>query len=612
MSVSVRCPGCQVASAVAPELLGRTGRCNQCGLRIRLATPTAELLGAEPAAQLAPLDDLGELEPIGDLTAPEPRRPRAKPVARPARPTRAAAASPPSNVLLTVLAIVGLVCGAACGALLVKYLVPRPQPEPESAAIDPPAPAPVPAPEPKPELPTPAPKPEPKPKPPEPKPELKPEPKPPEPKPPAVIVGPKSELKLPGAVVNVHAGGGGRFVAFQIVTGEIAVYDAQLGRLFFTINGTKPDDLVAVGRTKLYVGRHKDASIGRFDLATGAAEGVANYKGGASVTLKHLAIGSASDGPMLVVLRTDSDEYLLRLNDPDTFAQYAYPFDDPAIPNLPGFPFTTTRPPQWMSVSADGRAIMLGNRYHVRAEDRYRAGLLPNHGDTPHFATADGQAFVGLNLYGADATLRPVPGWERGVARRYIPATSGPFVVSAEFAVKAPEVMKLALHLGPDPKPLGALPGAGEVGEWARGDDKWATKLHQRLVFVPDPGLLIFCAPDTDTAHVWPINLPALLAAAGHDLAFTSTPPAEAKPGAAYSYRATAAAVHAPVSFTLETAPPGMTITAAGLLSWPKPDDNRNSHEVVIAATDARGNRSAQSFRLLLPRRGAIVEPKKK
>src|SRR5687767_1378533 len=55
MPVSVKCPSCHASSAVPPEALGRTGRCNKCGARIRLATPVAERLDAPPPA--APADD---------------------------------------------------------------------------------------------------------------------------------------------------------------------------------------------------------------------------------------------------------------------------------------------------------------------------------------------------------------------------------------------------------------------------------------------------------------------------------------------------------------------------------------------------------------------------
>jgi Putative Ig domain len=300
----------------------------------------------------------------------------------------------------------------------------------------------------------------------------------------------------------------------------------------------------------------------------------------------------------------------IRLYDPLTFAERGYPIDDPSAPTFRGFPLGVTRAPNWVATGADGRVIMLGNRYYIRADDRYRGGALPNTGEKQHLPLADGSGFVGTRLYGADAALLPPAAVPFGSVRRYVPAASGPFVVSAEYKEADPSSVKLFLHLGTDSKPLGPLPGGEEVAAWAKDDKEWATKLAQRLVFAPDPGQLIFCAPDSDLAHVYPVNLSALLAASGRGVAFTSTPPAEARPGTAYSYQATAAGEPGPITFALEAGPPGMTVTRAGALSWPQPGGEQTSHEVRLVATTASGKKAVQSFRVFLPRKGAELKQK--
>ena len=127
----------------------------------------------------------------------------------------------------------------------------------------------------------------------------------------------------------------------------------------------------------------------------------------------------------------------------------------------------------------------------------------------------------------------------------------------------------------------------------------------------PDPGQLIFCPPGAAAAQVYPIDLPGMLRAAGHDVVFTSTPPADAHPARAYSYRATAASAVGPVTFALQTGPPGMAVTRDGVLTWPRPSGDRPSHEVVLVAS-AGGKKATQPFRVLLPRKGAEREPPKK
>lgn len=606
MTVSVRCPGCEIACAVPPELLGRTGRCNQCGRRIRLAAPTAELLGEAETPTAAYLPTVEESdEPVSLDTAPAPAPDDPPRPARPAAP-KPGARRGPSVAVLAVLALVGLAGGSATGALLVKYLVPaeRPAPEPIAATTDPPAPLPPNPLPPEPKPPEPKPQP-PEPKPPEPKP---PEPKPPEPKPPEpapAAAGPKRLVKLPAPAVAMTAGAGGRFLVFQ-AAGQAIVYDAQLDRTAWTIRAN-PDDLVAATRTKLFFGRVKDAHLARFDLTTGAREAFATK--GAAATLRFLAAGPASDGPLVVVARTAADAYHVRLLDPNTLAELSAPIDGDAA-GARGFPFVEPVGPLSASVSADGRVVVLGNRYFARADDRYKAAVLPVPASAQHLPAPDGRAFVGTKLFAADG--EPLPGAELppGTLRRYVPAAAGTFVVSAEYKVLDPSVVKLALHLGTDPKPLGPLPGGEEVAAWAKAERAWVGKLHQHLVFVPEPPLLVFCPPGAESAQVFPIDLPALLAAGGQNLAFTSTPAAEFEPGRPYAYRATAAAVVGPVAFALEAGPPGLTVARGGALSWPQPPEGRAGHEVRIAATDARGNKVVQTFRLVPARRDAPA-PKK-
>jgi hypothetical protein len=593
-------------------LLGRTGRCNTCGRRIRLATPTAELI--DPPPELPPLDDLGELEPVGDLLADVPAIPAAtaqplKPVEVTAdepdvRPKRTRVAAPPrgpSKAVFAAVALVGLLGGSAGGALGVKYLFPpQPLPPEETAKADPPPPVPQPTP-----APTLAPTP-PAPEPPQPK--ANPAalaPKPPEPRPepkPAAPAGPKVPIKLPGAVASVTAGAGGRYLVFQTVGGAVVVYDAVLGQPFFTLDGGAPEDLVAASRTTLYLGRARDSQIAKFELATGKADGQGTFEGGVA-QLRHMAIGSASDGPLLVVLRAANGAHSTRLLDGDNFAILGYPIDDAADPQIRAFPLTTTTAPRWAGASADGRAVTLGNRFYARAADRYTGGLLPNTGTAQHLPTADAGAFVGTRLYD-DGGIPIAADLPPGVLRRYLPAAAGPFVVSVEYRPADPASIKVWLHMGADPRPLAPLPGGEELAALAKDDAGWVSKLQQRVVFAPDPPRLVICPPGAEAA-VYPINLAPLLAQAGHDVAFTSTPPAEAQVGKAYRHRVTTVAARGPVRLALEVGPPGMTLTRDGVLTWPEPTADRKEYKVVVTATPADGRPATQAFKLLIARKPA-------
>src|SRR5262249_30284849 len=122
----------------------------------------------------------------------------------------------------------------------------------------------------------------------------------------------------------------------------------------------------------------------------------------------------------------------------------------------------------------------------------------------------------------------------------------------------------------------------------------------QRLTFLPEPGLVIFAPPNSENVYVLPVDMPALLKAAGRDLVFASVPPAEARAGRAYSYRPSVIGAQGQLAFALEAGPANMQITKEGLLTWAAPDATQPTNDVKITARDADGRRVSQTFRLLV------------
>jgi hypothetical protein len=262
--------------------------------------------------------------------------------------------------------------------------------------------------------------------------------------------------------------------------------------------------------------------------------------------------------------------------------------------------------PRWIAASADGRAFTLGNRYLTRSGSGYRGGLLTGIGS--HVPGPDGQSFVGTGLFGADGARIALPELPAGTRRQFLPAASGPFVVSVEYKPADLDAMKLSLHLGADPQPLGTLPGAEQIAAWAKTEPGWVAKLPQRLLFIADPAQLIFAPPGGDVAHVWLVDLPGLLVASGRHLAFTSVPVSEVRVGKAFAYRATVAGGREPVTFALD-GPEGMQIKE-GLVSWTAPREV-SSHAVRITARDADGRTTTQTFRLFVTKEPE-AKPKEK
>ncbi|GAM09449.1 titin [Geobacter sp. OR-1] len=85
---------------------------------------------------------------------------------------------------------------------------------------------------------------------------------------------------------------------------------------------------------------------------------------------------------------------------------------------------------------------------------------------------------------------------------------------------------------------------------------------------------------------------------ANHTPVITSTPPTSAQQGTAYNYQMT---VNDPYSgdtflYTLLTAPSGMTVSSAGLVSWTPASDQLGDRNVLIRVSDIVGNSVEQSI----------------
>jgi hypothetical protein len=413
-------------------------------------------------------------------------------------------------------------------------------------------------------------------------------------------------VRFPAAVLTITAAGGGRYLVYQLTNGELVIHDLKAGKVLGTLRGHAPDAIIAASRDRLFVGRREGGQVESYNLR--GVKGAALVRGrGGAVELTHLAVGSASDGPLVMVVR-DATQTQIRLLDIDAFAELRLPVDDPALKPGATFPVSANLPPDRVAVSADGRTIMLSNRWLVLDGDRYKGGVMST---TGWFApTPDGLSFLGAGLYGASGQKLAEPALPAGRERRYFPAPGGPFVVSAEYSRSTPPTVKLFLHLGANPQPLGELPGSEAITEWAAADPQWVSQLAQRLVFVPDPGAIVFVPPDSDRARVFPVDLVAMLPA-GRDVLFTSLPPAFLRFGRPYHYQLSAVARQGPVRFRLEDYPSAMMLNKDGLITWASPGGAR-PYDIRVSATDGAGHKVVQQFRLVLKNDQVALGPPKK
>jgi hypothetical protein len=140
--------------------------------------------------------------------------------------------------------------------------------------------------------------------------------------------------------------------------------------------------------------------------------------------------------------------------------------------------------------------------------------------------------------------------------------------------------------------PAGPFP-PGQTEEWIRS----SVTLDKRIVFAPAAGYILFLPPSNDRIIQRDFDLKDALEWTGKDyLLVLSNPPLRSKSGAKWDYQIRTLAKHGPVKFELETAPEGMSMSAAGDLTWKVPGGIQGKTHVVVAITDKKSSVIRHSF----------------
>jgi RHS repeat-associated protein len=105
-------------------------------------------------------------------------------------------------------------------------------------------------------------------------------------------------------------------------------------------------------------------------------------------------------------------------------------------------------------------------------------------------------------------------------------------------------------------------------------------------------------------------NLPVVTSAPNQAPTITSRPRSAIALGAAYLYAAQASDPNGdPLAFSLQTAPIGMTITSAGLVTWSPAAAQLGPHAVELRVSDGRGGVATQNFTINVLPEGANEPP---
>jgi hypothetical protein len=124
------------------------------------------------------------------------------------------------------------------------------------------------------------------------------------------------------------------------------------------------------------------------------------------------------------------------------------------------------------------------------------------------------------------------------------------------------------------------------------------------VYFVPDAKVIAVLPPGNDRVVLHKFDADAALAKSGLDyLIVTSRPPATVAAGATFTYLVAAKSNTGGVTVRLDSGPPGMAASAAGVVTWVVPADApAGDRDVILTVRDAGGREAFHTFTIRVTR----------
>jgi hypothetical protein len=425
---------------------------------------------------------------------------------------------------------------------------------------------------------------------------------------PTEIAGDMVKLKLSGMATSMQVGGAGRFVILHIPsTQEIAIVDLCEGSVR-TLPANDDDVAFAAGLEKLVVARNIAKKIHRYDLFTLEEEKQVDL----NVNIADMAMGSASEGPILVVgsEAVDWKKELVMMFDADTLKKL--PGDIPQSrmgidrrllrlsvaarggtfcvePRTTPFVFVAERP-GFVTKIPERRLESVNNVFDMRI-------------------SPDGQSlYTAFGNFG----LQP-PRTEtlnREVYPRTLPINHEGYVLQYEPG-EDPDLnggisnQKITVVPVGSTEPLIALTGVefGVVGP-AYGIKR--VRALDRIVVTPAAKVMAVLQPTFDEIELRRLDLEQALSSYPHDYLFVnSSPPGKSvKAGERFQYQMDAKSNKGGLKYKLVSGPRGMTVSQAGLVEWTVAAGN-GRQPVVVGISNVEKKEIKHQFDVVVDAKGA-------
>jgi hypothetical protein len=398
---------------------------------------------------------------------------------------------------------------------------------------------------------------------------------------------------LPATASNLAVGGGGRYLVLHLAAQKkLAVFDLSEARIVRYIPLSADEVKFTAGQDKVVVVLPETSVIQRWDLATGERELAVPLAARGKVAA--VCMGSASQGPVFVGIG-NTIETPFQFLDLRTFKPLALKMPE----HRPLFPGPCVR------ASADGRTfglafprggggvqslVVAGGEVQFHDNGGDPCGHVVPSPDGKVLYTSRG-AFSDQAKRGADARddLYSLPATQPGL---YLA-----FRLHDFFNRRGNEKVVPSVYLAATDQPLVTLPEV-ELPVGLNPWDRDAFTLARHILLNPEARRLVVIPETNDRVVLYRFDLAEVLAKSEADyLLVTSRPPTAAAKGSAYTYKLEVKSKKGGVKYRLDSGPPGMEVSADGLVKWKVPAGFADAEtEVIVNVSDASGQEWFQTF----------------
>ncbi len=419
-----------------------------------------------------------------------------------------------------------------------------------------------------------------------------------------------AERRLPGAVTGLEPASNGRLLVLHMPKlRKLAIFDVGKANITKYIECPAEEVLFAAGNEKLLMLDPAKGTLYRYSLKTFEKELANNLP--VSGKVLGLGMGYASDEralllcteqPYLALLDVKSFR-LTAIKATDEDDHYGRDTDERPIirADAAGTVFAVS------GFDAPQVVTVQGAEAKLRALESDRESMLV-------LPSADGRTLYGMQMLSAD--LEPIhkrrpperpfyPG-EEGF-QVMVPAIGGQYYVCLSMQLSRREeklVSRATLHADRDLRPLVALPKLPDLMGTDEDMYNWSKEmlglLDRRLTFIPQAGLLAVLPASADRLILHPFDVMEALKKADLDYLFVdSMPVTAAELGQEYTYQVGVKSRKGGLTYDLQSAPEGMTISKDGKITWKVPKDVTDRRPVVILLiTDSANQQVYHTFQI--------------